>query len=50
MVYVELIPAGPGEEMQAASAADNLRARREQLPAGKHDPVLTGGLGPMALS
>ena len=31
--------------MQAASAADSLRARRKRLPVGEHDPVLTGGLG-----
>ena len=31
--------------MQAASAADDLGACRERLPAGEHDPVLTGRLG-----
>jgi hypothetical protein len=45
IVHVELVPAGPGEEMQAASAADDLDACRERLPAGEHHPVLSGGLG-----
>jgi hypothetical protein len=45
IVHVELVPAGVGEEMQAASAADDLGARRERLPAGKHDPVFTSRLG-----
>jgi len=45
VAHVELVPAGSGEEMQAASAADDLGACRERLPAGEHDPVLTSGLG-----
>jgi hypothetical protein len=45
IVHVELIPAGPGEEMQAASAADDLGACRKRLPAWEHDTVLTGRLG-----
>ena len=44
VAHVELVPAGSGEEMQAASAADDLGACRERLPAGEHDPVLTSGL------
>jgi hypothetical protein len=34
IVYVELVPAGSGEEMQAASAADDLSADRDRPPAG----------------
>ena len=45
IVHVEPVPAGSGEEMQAASAADDLGACRERLAVGEHDPVLAGGLG-----
>ena len=45
IVHVELVPAASGEEMQAASAADDLDACRERLPTGEHHPVLPGGLG-----
>lgn len=44
-MHAELVPAGSGEEMQAAAAADNLDACRERLPAGQHHPVLASGLG-----
>ena len=45
IVHVELVPAGPGEEMQAASAAEDLGACRERLPVRKRDAVLAGRLG-----
>ncbi len=44
-VHVQLVPAGVGEEMQAASAADDLSAWWERFPVGEHDPVFTGRLG-----
>ncbi len=45
IVRVKLVPAGSVEEMQAASAADDLGACRERLPAGEHHPVFTSGPG-----
>ncbi len=40
-----MVPAGIGEEVQAASAADDLGGRRERLAVREHDPVFTGRLG-----
>jgi hypothetical protein len=45
-VHVELIPAGPGQEMQAAAAADDPGTGRELLSAGEHHAVLAGQLSP----
>ena len=45
IVHVKPVPAGIGEEVQAASAADDLSLSRERFPVGEHDPVFPGSLG-----